>query len=111
MLSHTAYGKSGIRLVKVTRRGDRHDLMDVTVAVRFEGDYDDSYTAGDNTGVLATDTMKNTVYALAARHDVSDPESFGLRLAEYFLERNARLRRVRVDLVGHRWSRMAPGGR
>ena len=97
--------------MKVTRRGDRHDLTDLTVAVRFEGDYDESYTAGDNAGVLPTDTMKNTVYALAGRHELTDPESFGLRLAEYFLDRNARVRRVSVDLVDHRWRRIAPDGR
>ena len=70
MLADTAYGKSRIRLVQVTRRGDRHELRDLTVAVRFEGDYDESYTAGDNSDVLPTDTMKNTVYALAAREPV-----------------------------------------
>ena len=66
MLVHTAYGKSSVRLVQVARHGDRHDLRDLTVAIRFEGDYDESYTDGDNSGVLPTDTMKNTVYALAA---------------------------------------------
>ena len=67
MLVDAAYGKSSVRLVKVSRNGDRHDLIDLTVAIRFEGDYDASYSAGDNSGVLPTDTMKNTVYALAAR--------------------------------------------
>ena len=52
------------------RRGDRHDLRDLTVAIRFEGDYDESYTDGDNSDVLPTDTMKNTVYALAAQQPV-----------------------------------------
>ena len=62
-----AYGKSQIRLVQVLRGGDRHTLDDLTVAIRFEGDFDASYSAGDNSDVLPTDTMKNTVYALAAR--------------------------------------------
>ena len=42
--------------------------------------------------------MKNTVYALAAREPVGEPEAFGLRLARHFLDRNPKLRRVRVDL-------------
>ena len=79
MLADAAYGKSQVRLVQVPRRGDRHDLRDLTVAVRFEGDYDASYSDGDNSDVLPTDTMKNTVYALAAREPVSEPETFGLR--------------------------------
>jgi urate oxidase len=111
MLAETAYGKSDVRLVKVARRGDRHDLTDLTVAVRFEGDYDESYTNGDNSGVLPTDTMKNTVYALAATGPVDEPESFGLRLARHFASRNPRLERVRIDLVQHSWGRIQVGSR
>ena len=66
MLTHSSYGKERVRLVQVLRRSDLHDLRDLTIAVRFEGDYDTSYTDGDNSAVLPTDTMKNTVYALAA---------------------------------------------
>jgi urate oxidase len=111
MLAETAYGKSDVRLVKVARRGDRHDLTDLTVAVRFEGDYDASYTNGDNSGVLPTDTMKNTVYALAADGSVDEPESFGLRLARHFASRNPKLERVRIDLVQHSWGRIQVGSR
>ena len=32
MLVETAYGKSSVRLVKVSRHGDRHDLKDLTIA-------------------------------------------------------------------------------
>jgi urate oxidase len=111
MLAETAYGKSGVRLVKVSRRGDRHDLKDMTVAVRFDGDYDQSYTEGDNSGVLPTDTMKNTVYALAAKGPVEEPEAFGLSLVEHFLDRNPRLRHVRIDIAEHQWGRISVGAR
>ena len=80
----TSYGKSRIRLVQVSRRGDRHDLRDLTVAIAFEGDYDTSYTDGDNRDVLPTDTMKNTVYALAARDGAGEPEAFGMILGQPF---------------------------
>src|SRR5262245_381224 len=109
MLAETAYGKSSVRLVKVSRRGDRHDLKDLTVAIRFEGDYDQSYTEGDNSGVLPTDTMKNTVYALAAKGAVDDPERFGLALSAHFLQRNPQLRTVRIDLTEHPWGRIPVG--
>jgi urate oxidase len=95
--------------VRVVRHGDRHDVRDLTVAIRFEGEYDDSYTAGDNTGVLPTDTMKNTVYALAGRDGLNEPESFGLALLRHFLDRNPPLRRVHVDLVDHFWGRITVG--
>src|SRR5215207_508043 len=109
MLVQSSYGKSRVRLVQVQRGPDRHDLQDLTVAVRFEGDYDESYTNGDNSAVLPTDTMKNTVYALAAQEPVGDPESLGIRLAQHFLGRNERLSRVRLDCTEHRWDRLATG--
>jgi urate oxidase len=111
MLAHSAYGKSRVRLVHVSRHGDRHDLRDLTVAIRFEGDYDESYTDGDNAGVLPTDTMKNTVYALAAPHAADEPEAFALVLATHFLDRNDRLQHVGIDVVEHLWGRIPQGDR
>jgi urate oxidase len=111
MLTHTAYGKSRVRLVQVLRRGGRDDLRDLSVDIRFEGEYDASYIEGDNRDVLPTDTMKNTVYAMAAQHAVHDPEPFGVRLAEHFLSRNPRVRRVTIDLLEYQWRRVEIGER
>lgn len=111
MLVHSSYGKSRVRLVQVIRGGDRHDLRDLTVAIKFRGEYDESYVVGDNSAVLPTDTMKNTVYALAARERIRNPETFGLALARHFLERNPRLLRVRIDLAEHLWGRIPRGER
>ena len=111
MLAESAYGKSSVRLVKVTRHGDRHDLKELTVAIRFEGDYAASYIDGDNSGVLPTDTMRNTVYALAATTPVDEPEPFAAALARHFLDRNPRLASVRVDITEHLWGRLPVGGR
>jgi urate oxidase len=110
-LSGTSYGKSRIRLVQVSRRGDRHDVRDLTVAIAFEGDYDTSYTDGDNREVLPTDTMKNTVYALAARDGAGEPEAFGTLLGRHFIGRNPKLSRVTVDVTDHGWGRIADGAR
>ena len=110
-LSHASYGKSRIRLVQVSRRGDRHEVRDLTVAIAFEGNYDTSYTEGDNRDVLPTDTMKNTVYALAARDGACEPETFGTILGKHFMGRNPKLTRVNVDLIDHGWSHIADGPR
>jgi urate oxidase len=111
MLVQSAYGKSRVRIVQVRRNGDRHDLHDLTVAIQFRGRYDKSYTDGDNSDVLPTDTMKNTVYAVAAREPIQAPESFALALARHFLERNPRLERVRLDVTEHLWARLRQGER
>jgi urate oxidase len=110
-LTATSYGKSRIRLVRLTRHGDRHELRDFTVAIAFEGSYDTSYTDGDNSDVLPTDTMKNTVYALAAREGVGEPEAFAALLGRHFIDRNPKLDRVLVDVIDHGWTRITIGNR
>jgi len=111
MLADSAYGKSGIRLVKVSRRGNYHDIRDLTVAVRFQGDYDESYTEGSNANVLPTDTMKNTVYALAAEPDFGEPEEFAIKLGDHFIGRNPLLRLVTITIIEQAWCRLTSGGR
>jgi urate oxidase len=111
MLAHSSYGKEKIRLVQVLRGADRHDLRDLTVGVRFEGEFGASYTDGDNRDVLPTDTMKNTVYALAAQNPVGEPEPFGVILARHFLGRSPRLSRVAIELFAHEWERIPRGER
>ena len=111
VLSHSGYGKSEIRLVKVTRRPDRHDLRDLTVDIGLEGEFDASYIAGDNTGLLATDTMRNTVYALAQENSIDPIESFGRRLVDHFLAADPGVKRARVHIVEHPWARLEVGGR
>jgi len=108
MLRATAYGKSRVRLVQLTRRNDRHELCDLTIAIRFQGDYDESYTAGDNSAVLPTDTMKNTVYALAAEHPFDDIEDFGLALTDHFIQTYPQVASARVEMAEHLWERIDP---
>ena len=111
MLTANSYGKSGIRLVKVLRREERHDFRDLTVAVRLEGDFEAAHVAGDNSAVLPTDTMKNTVYALARDHFDSDIESFALFLTEHFVTRNASVSCARVEISERPWERLTVAGR
>jgi urate oxidase len=111
VLSQSGYGKSEVRLVKVSRRPDGHDLLDLTVDVGLEGDFNAAYTQGDNTGLLATDTMRNAVYALAREHPIDEIESFGQRLVEHFLAAGPGVTRARVDIVEHPWARLEVAGR
>ncbi len=111
VLSHAGYGKSEVRLVKVSRRPDGHELRDLTVDVGLEGDFDAAYIDADNSGLLATDTMRNVVYALAKECPIEELESFGARLARHFLEAGPGVTRARVHIVEHPWVRLEAGGR
>ena len=114
-LSWNRHGKSGIRLVKVRRpeggdRGEPHGIVDLTIDVQLEGAFAPVYVDGDNAGCLATDTMKNTVYAFARHDPIDHVESFLLRLAEHFAGRPL-VERVRIAATEQRWERLSAGGR
>src|SRR5262249_3858921 len=102
-LSWNRYGKSRIRLVKVRRpsantpgAGDApHELVDLTLDVQLEGDFETVYVDGDNTPCIATDTMKNTVYAMARQNRIDHVEAFASKLADHFLAKPA-VSRVRI---------------
>jgi urate oxidase len=110
VLGGNRYGKSGIRLVTIDRGVGSHSLTDLTVDVTVEGRFADAYVAGDNSGVLPTDTMRGSVYALAGEGPVGEPEAFGHRLASHFLDTMPGATLVRVDLVADPWARIETGG-
>jgi urate oxidase len=106
ILAANVYGKSRVRLVRVMRHGDRHDLKEMTVAVRFEGDFESCYRTGDNSRILPTDTMKNTVYALAKDKSVATAELFAQHLIEHFLGANPHVSAVEIGILEHLWKRV-----
>ncbi|HYK38671.1 MAG TPA: urate oxidase [Candidatus Eremiobacteraceae bacterium] len=108
-LGENNYGKQRVRILQVTRRAERHDVKELTVGIRLEGAFETAHTKGDNSNVLPTDTMKNTVYALARQHRIGTPEEFCLRLADHFLGRHAHLSRARIEAGETLWTRLAFG--
>ena len=110
VLSENSYGKSSVRLMKVTRLSDRHDLKEVCVNIQFEGKFEKVYTMGDNSNVLPTDTMKNTVYAIAKDHPLRSIEEFGLTLGDYFLLNNTDISKVTIELIENLWNRISDTG-
>ena len=101
-VGQNAYGKSAIRLVKVVRGETPQRVRDLTIAIALEGDFVASYTEGDNSGVIATDTMKNTAYALAGEHLTGAIEAYALVLGRHFLAAD-QVARVRVTIDEHAW--------
>ena len=110
VLGQTNYGKSDVRLVKVFRDTGRHEIVDVRVDVALFGDFAAAHTEGDNTGLLATDTMRNTVYALAKDHLTGSIEEFGMLLVRHFVETGPTVERARVRFTEHPWDRIVVDG-
>lgn len=106
-LGHNRYGKAEIRLVRVVRDTERHELRDLTVSVALAGDFAAAHLDGDNSRVLPTDSQKNTVYAFAKEHGVGEIEEFGLLLARQFVTTPS-VERARVAIEEYGWDRLGP---
>ncbi|WP_103337494.1 factor-independent urate hydroxylase [Amycolatopsis sp. CA-126428] len=109
-LGPNQYGKAEVRLVTVRRDGPVHHLKDLTVSTSLRGELAATHLTGDNAGVLATDTQKNTVYAFAKEAPVGEIEAFGLRLARHFTGTQENITGARVKIDEHAWDRIAVGG-
>ena len=109
-LAENSYGKSDVRLTKVVRKGALHSLFELTVSIMLGGAFEPVYTEGDNSPCIPTDTMKNTVYALAKKHDFDSPEAFGKILAAHFLEGFSQVSWAEVRIEQAPWERIPVDG-
>lgn len=109
-LSKTSYGKSAVRVMKLIKHADRHEIKEVEVSTLFEGEFEEAHTQGDNSNVLPTDTQKNTVFALAKDHPLHTIEDFGLHLAKHFLGENPQIHKVRIELARKQWTAILDNG-
>ena len=110
VLSSNTYGKSDVRLTKVVRRGSRHKLMEFSIDVRLAGDFAASYTAGDNTKLVATDSIKNTCYVLAKEHDFASAEDYAALLGEHFTSTYPQVTSAMVNVRQSTWKRIDVDG-
>lgn len=107
------YGKSHVRVMKVLRDGARHTIKELDVSVMLRGDFESSYTvaAGDNSKVVATDTMKNTVNVLAKEHLGRETERFVARLTRHFPQQYPQVSEVTVEAHERCWEPLAIDGK
>jgi urate oxidase len=110
ILASNSYGKSAVRLLKVERSGNHHVIRELAVDIALTGAFDAVHTEGDNSLVLPTDTMKNTVYAKARELTLGAPEDFGIALAHHFLGASSAAASARVTVTEHGWRRLDVDG-
>jgi len=102
-LAENRYGKSRIRLVRVKRHPERHDFAEWMLEILLRGDFERCFTDGDNSKILATDTMKNTVYSLARDSSAASMEEFGKELIDFLLRRNPQVSQAEVSISEKAW--------
>src|SRR5580658_2346274 len=110
-LAENSYGKSRVRLAKVKRHPDHHDFREWSIEILLKGDFESCFVDGDNSRILPTDTMKNTVYSLARNSKTECIEDFGKEYAIFLLERNPQVKAARVKLWEKTWEHLTSGGK
>ena len=105
------YGKSRVRLMRVTKHEDHHDLDEWTVQVLLAGDFETAHTLGDNSQILPTDTMKNTVYSLARDSKATTMEDYAKELVDFLLGRNPQVSAAEVVVASTLWKRLTVDGK
>jgi urate oxidase len=110
-LAENRYGKSRVRLMKVTRGPKGNELREWTVQVLLTGDFASAHYDGDNSKILPTDTMKNTVYSLARKSSAIAMEDFAKELVDFLLARNPQVASVSVAVEGTMWKRLTVDGK
>ncbi|HWG58013.1 MAG TPA: urate oxidase [Candidatus Acidoferrales bacterium] len=106
-----SYGESSVRLLRVARQTERREIKEMTLEVRFEGDFGEAQTQGDNREILPPETIRNTIHALARQYPSEAIEDFSLHLIEHFLTYNAPIERVRIEAHEDAWARITHGGK
>ena len=110
-LGENRYGKSRVRLSRITRlaaigTSSTSGLCDVML----HGDFEASFTKADNSKILPTDTMKNTVYFVARNSRAATIEEFAKELGDYFLDNNPQVTKVSIEVHEKAWERMIVDG-
>ena len=64
------YGKGRVRVMRIHRDGERHDVSQLNIKAMVEGDFGRTYTHHDNSSTVSTDT-----FAAAARSRTPRPRA------------------------------------
>jgi urate oxidase len=110
-LGASSHAESRLRMLRIVRRGDRHDPKDLTVSCRFEGDFTEAFTEGYADGLVPGEALKNLVHAAARQEGAGEIESLGLALCDRMLTGFPRVSRVRVEIAEQPWGRLEVGGK
>ena len=110
-IGSASHGESRLRMLRIVRRGDRHDARELSVSFRFEGNFAAAFVEGRPDGVLPGEALKNLVHATARTHGGGEIETFGLALCERVLRDHSHLALARVEIAEQPWARLDAGGK
>ncbi len=104
-----SYGKLSVPIQRVVAHEDgRHDLLAAEVSIEVLGEnFVAAYTEGDNSAVVATDTMKNFILSRSLAYDGDTLDGLLEHLGRGFLSTYPVMEAVRMSAKEHRFHRVS----
>lgn len=104
------YGKGRVRVMRIHRDGERHEVSQLSIKAMMEGDFARAYTDADNSTSVSTDTIKNVVNVVARENTSLSTEEFCQVLAKKYLDTYPQIDKTTVTAHETRWRRASFGG-
>lgn len=104
----SSYGKANVKFLKVKKNPANpkdQEVLEANVQVLLKGAFDRSYTHADNSSIVPTDTVKNTILVEAKTTDVWPIERFAAHLAKHFTSKYSHVSGIEVSIVQAKWSK------
>ncbi len=109
-LLHKTYGKDHVRVMRIDRKPERHDVRELTVRAMVTGDFESAFTSADNSTSVATDTVKNVVNVVARENLSLGTELFCAAVAKKLLDSYPQVDSATVTAHETKWARLAVDG-
>ncbi|KAM9692679.1 uricase isoform 1-T4 [Dama dama] len=106
----TGYGKDMVKVLHIQRDGKYHSIKEVATSVQLTLSSKREYLHGDNSDIIPTDTIKNTVHVLAKFKGIKSIETFAMNICEHFLCSFNHVIRVQVYVEEVPWKRFEKNG-
>ncbi|KAG7194521.1 uncharacterized protein KQ657_004736 [Scheffersomyces spartinae] len=113
-LINSSYGKANVKFLKVKKDPSNpkvQDVLEANVQCLLKGNFDVSYTEADNSVIVPTDTVKNTILVEAKNTDVWPIERFAGHLAKHFTSKYSHVDGVEISIVQQRWNKYPVNGK
>jgi len=110
-LTRHTYGKDRVRVMRIHRDGDRHEVRELTVQAMLTGDFSRIFTHADNSSAVSTDTVKNVINVVARENLALDSEPFCNAVARKFFETYPQVTGVSIHALETRWVRLSVEGK
>ncbi|XP_062992990.1 uricase-like [Elgaria multicarinata webbii] len=82
---NSEYGKNAVRILYIRREGKTHCIKELEISVHIRLNSVNEYLHADNCNVIPTDTINNTIHALAKCQGIRTIEEFGLNICNHFI--------------------------